>query len=312
YKIAEPEYMVVVNAGMGSIIAQHLEAHAEGRNVAIADLTDRLGKIDIQGPMAAKILKKVLKNPEKSLKDLPCFGFKGHFDKEASSSPNVQLMDDTPLLLSRSGYTGEFGFEVFIVPDQLVKAWEMIVNAGEEFGLLPCGLAARDSLRTGAMLPLSHQDIGPWPFINNPWSFALPYVANRTGFAKRFIGGEALMSSDTAEYTYAFTGFDPRKVTDSMQPQVLDSEGNHLGVVLTCVTDMAIGRHNGKIYSIASPHKPKNFKARGLSCGFVKVRSKLYTGQMVKLNDKRRTIKVVIVDDIRPHRTARRPMSEMM
>jgi aminomethyltransferase len=84
-----------------------------------------------------------------------------------------------------AGYTGEFGFELFMAPDKVNDFWYMIGEAGQDYGLIPCGLAARDSLRAGAGLPLSHQDIGDWPFINNPWLFALPFNRERAGFTSR-------------------------------------------------------------------------------------------------------------------------------
>jgi aminomethyltransferase len=75
---------------------------------------------------------------------------------------------------------------------------------------------------------------------------------------------------------------------------------------------MAIGRHKDRIFSIASPDKPADFTPRGLSCGFIKVTKALKPGQIVRLKDKRRTIKVEIVEDIRPDRTARKPLSKFL
>ena len=95
------------------------------------------------------------------LKKIPYFSFKGHFNATSPLADTVRLTDGTPILLSRTGYTGEFGFEIFVSPDHTVKLWEMILDAGSDCELVPCGLAARDSLRGGAVLPLSHQDIGP-------------------------------------------------------------------------------------------------------------------------------------------------------
>ena len=186
------------------------------------------------------------------------------------------------------------------------------MHSSQDLGVLPCGLAARDSLRAGACLPLSHQDIGPWPFINHPWPFALPWNRDRTAFTKNFIGDGILASRERADHTYAFVGYDPRKVSIHDPAIVLDASRNEVGVVLTCVSDMAIAWHDGRIYSMASPDKPENFKPRGLSCGFVKVGSRLVAGREVFLRDSRREIKVVITDDVRPDRTARRPMQEMM
>lgn len=312
YYIEENVYMTVVNTGMGGKIARHLMSHADPGNIGITDLTDKVGKIDIQGPMAAKILLRVLADHEGIFEGMPYFTFKGHFDKSSPLAGTALLANGVPVLLSRTGYTGEFGFEIFLDTSHLVAAWEMIMEAGEAFGLMPCGLAARDSLRVGAVLPLSHQDIGLWPFINNPWPFALSYNAGRTGFIKEFIGDRALMNVDKPEYTYAFAGYDLRKVAVHDNPVVLDPDGNKIGEVLTCVSDMAIGRYGDRIYSIASPDRPEDFVPRGLCCGFVKVKSELIPGQIVELKDNRRKIEVMIVDDIRPDRTARRSIVKMI
>lgn len=304
------QYMIVVNAGMGAALAAHLEGHAAAADVQIVDLTDRLGKMDVQGPLAAKVVKKILTSPDKVFDKMLYFSFKGHFDGTAPTADAVRLKDGTPILLSRTGYTGEFGFEMFIAPEHFVGLWEMVIEAGEEFGLMACGLAARDSLRAGAVLPLSHQDIGPWPFLNTPWSFALPYDAAGTGFTKSFIGDKALAGVANPEFTRPYAGNDLRKVT--LPAVVLDADGAEIGTVLTCATDMAIGRHQDRIYSIASPDKPEDCKIKGLCCGFVKVQKPLATGTVLELKDARRKITVCVEDDIRPNRTARKPMKDML
>ncbi|MFZ0726618.1 MAG: aminomethyl transferase family protein, partial [Desulfobacterales bacterium] len=258
------------------------------------------------------IVARVIKNPPEVFAQLPYFSFKGHTNAVLPVSKKVTLTDGTPILLSRTGYTGEFGFELFVAPEKFIDLWQRLIAAGRPLGMLPCGLAARDSLRTGAVLPLAHQDIGPWPFKNNPWSFALPYDANGRGFTKDFVGAVALQRTDDGCHTVAFAGFDPRKVAATDAAVVVDDAGRDIGRILTCATDMAIGRHDGRIISIASPDKPDGFTPRGLSCGFVKVTRPLAPGQIVRLKDNRRTIEVEIVADIRPDRTARQPMARFL
>jgi len=310
--IGPDSYMAVVNAGMGGTISKHLQHHLDGRSAVVTDLTDRLGKLDIQGPASAKILAKILADPEAVFTGMPYFSFKGHFDNTSPLADAVRLDDGTPILLSRTGYTGEFGFEIFLAPDKLQRLWDRLLEAGRSHGLMPCGLAARDSLRTGAVLPLSHQDIGHWPFINHPWSFALPYPADRTGFTKNFIGRAALEHLTDAPFTHAFVGKDLRKVSAGENSRVIDADGRDIGTVLTCATDMGIGRVGGNIYSVAGPDNPDGFKARGLCCGFVRVDRKLSSGEQVDIADSRRQITVTIVDDVRPHRTARKPLADML
>ena len=312
FYVAADSYMVVVNAGMGGAVADHLQHNLGGRNASITDLSDRLGKMDIQGPAAAKILGGVLADPQTVFTGMPYFSFKGHFDPASPLADAVRLDDGTPILLSRTGYTGEFGFEIFLAPDKIQRLWERLLEAGRSYDIKPCGLAARDSLRAGAVLPLSHQDIGHWPFINHPWPFALPFTADQTGFTKDFIGRTALEKQTDFSFTHAFVGKDLRKISAGENSRVIDADGQTIGTVLTCATDMGIGRHDGNIFSVASPDKPEGFKAKGLCCGFVKVDRKLSVGQHVDIADNRRKITVSIVDDVRPHRTARKPMADML
>ncbi len=304
-------YMIVVNAGMGETVARHLENHTGTRDVHIRDLTDGIGKMDIQGPLSARILAKMIREPERVFERLPYFSFKGFFDGSVSPLGDVRLLNDKPIMLSRTGYTGEFGFELYMNAANIEAAWQMALDVGAEFDLTICGLAARDSLRAGAVLPLSHQDIGTWPFRNNPWSFALS-TKNDNTFSKRFFGDTALEKEADFEYTYPFVGFDLRKVSPGSSTMVADASGAPIGTVMTCVTDMGIDRVGGKIYSIASPDRPEGFRPRGLSCGFVKVTKALARGDAIFLKDDRRSIQVLISDDIRPHRSARRALKDML
>jgi aminomethyltransferase len=312
FQIDDALFMVVVNAGMGGGVSAHLQGYSGSRKAAVVDLSDQVGKLDVQGPQAARIISRIVKSPQEVFVQLPYFSFKGHFDAALPTSEKVILTDGTPILLSRTGYTGEFGFELFVAPDKFVDLWQMLIDAGQPSGMLPCGLAARDSLRAGAVLPLSHQDIGTWLFKNHPWPFALPYEVDGRGFTKDFVGAVALQRSDSGQYTLPYAGFDPRKVAAADPAAVLDDRERDIGRVLTCATDMAIGRFEGRIFSTASPDKPVDFTPRGLSCGFVKVTNPLKPGQIVRLKDKRRTIDIEIVDDIRPDRTARKPLANFL
>ncbi len=309
--VAPDHYLVVVNSGMGRPVSQHLSPHADD-SVIITDGTGQYGKIDIQGPNSARILEKVLKDPDSALTGLGYFSFRGSMliDGEVT----VQTTEGTPVLLSRTGYTGEFGFELFVRSEDTQPLWQQLLAAGREYRLTPCGLAARDSLRVGALLPLSHQDIGGWLFGNTPWDFVLPYGVDGTSFTKDFIGAEALNEGAQRSYTYGFAGFDPRKIPLGPDTVVSTDDGEQIGIVLTCATDMAIGRVGDTIFSIASPvesGKPADFKPRGLSCGFVKTQRECAVGDFLILSEGKRKIKVEIRDEVRPDRTARCGMKVM-
>jgi aminomethyltransferase len=306
---AATSFMVVVNAGMGPAVARHLTDCRRSGQAMVTDLSGQVGKMDVQGPLAARIMSEVLREPETVFAEMPYFAFKGGFGEMRPAGGAVVTRDGVPLLLSRTGYTGEFGFEIFTAADAITGVWETIVAAGRRYGAIPCGLAARDSLRAGAVLPLSHQDIGAWPFCHHPWPFALPYMPGKRQFSKPFLGAAALEPC-RAPFTYPFVGQDLRKV--SPPAEVRNQDGQVLGPVLTCVTDMAIGWHDNRVISIASPDRPPDFKASGLSCGFVKVADPLPWHTMLTLKDKHRQIAVRLVPDIRPDRTARRPLQTML
>jgi aminomethyltransferase len=78
------------------------------------------------------------------------------------------------------------------------------------------------------------------------------------------------------------------------------------------VSDLAIGRVDGRIRSMASSDKPADFNPLGLCCGFVKVKSRIAAGTRITLKDKRRKIPVDVVSEVRPDRTARRPVKEFL
>jgi len=308
YKFSDTSFMICVNAGMGGGIADHLSKNKGDFQVEIEDLSEKIAKMDIQGKNSARILSRVIKDPEKVFEKMPYFSFKGNF----KGSSDVELLDNTPVLLSRSGYTGEFGFEIFLSPDAIVKLWQDILEAGKEYDIMACGLGSRDSLRAGACLPLSHQDIGHWEFINHPWDFALPYNNDKSSFTKDFLGRQALESSKNESYTYPFAGETLRKVAAGENTLVIDEKENTIGRVLTCATDMGISRYENKIVSLASPGLPEDVKIKGISCGFVMVSKQLEPGTKLELKEGKRSIKVTVVSDIRPDRTARKKITDFI
>ncbi len=308
YKFTDTSFMVCVNAGMGETIARHLDENKQEFDADIKDMSEKLAKMDIQGINSARILSRLIKDPDQVFQNMPYFSFKGHPENDSE----VRLADGTPILLSRSGYTGEFGFEIFLGPDAIVKLWTDILEAGKQFNITACGLGARDSLRAGACLPLSHQDIGHWKFINHPWDFALPWADDKKSFTKKFIGADALLPCPEDSFTYAFAGDSLRKVSAGEKTKVKDESGNEIGKVLTCATDMGITWHDGKILSIASKDLPPDIKIKGISCGFVMVNKKLEPGTSLILEEGRRIVRATIVTDIRPDRTARKKLSNFI
>ncbi|MDR1977267.1 MAG: hypothetical protein LBQ42_00880 [Synergistaceae bacterium] len=297
YNLGRDDWILIVNAGMGAVVREHLTRHNAFGDASVTDEAGKFSKIDLQGPASVGIVRKLLEKGRGVIEGLGYFHFRGDY---ADAGSEIAFAGNIPVLLSRTGYTGEVGFEIVMPYDKALDVWNMILDAGKS-DVTPCGLAARDSLRTGAVLPLSHQDIGSWPFVHTPWDFALP--RDKEGKLTKTFIGSALYDAPPSLYTYPFRGFDPRKVETHGASVLLN--GASIGVVSTCAIDMAIGRVEGKVYSVASFDKPASFTPKGLVCGFIRVDRPLEYGTKVSLKDARRSIEVEVVSDVRPHRTAR-------
>ncbi|MBU8879360.1 glycine cleavage system aminomethyltransferase GcvT [Bacillus sp. FJAT-29790] len=147
YKYEDDHYLLVVNASNIEKDYKWLEDHLEG-NVEITNLSERMAQVAIQGPLAEKILQKLAN--ETNLADIGFFKFQKDVDLNGKKA-----------LVSRTGYTGEDGFEVYCDAEDVVAIWTEILEAGKEEGILPCGLGARDTLRFEAGLVLYGQEISP-------------------------------------------------------------------------------------------------------------------------------------------------------
>ncbi|MEF9894470.1 MAG: glycine cleavage system aminomethyltransferase GcvT [Clostridia bacterium] len=139
YRFSEDDYMIVVNASNREKDMAWMQAHLLG-DVAFRDVSDELCELALQGPAARAIMEK-LTDPE----SLPNKYY--HF----SPAVNVGGVD---AIVSRTGYTGELGYELYAPAQDALKLWDMLLEAGSDQGLIPCGLGARDTLRLEAAMPL--------------------------------------------------------------------------------------------------------------------------------------------------------------
>lgn len=270
YKREEYYYYLVVNAGMSEPVIEYLQGFGFS-DVNIKDHTGEICKLDVQGPKSLILMERLF--GREYFDDFTYFSFKGDFK-------------DGGVMISRSGYTGEFGFEIFIQNRRVEELWNRILATGEDLEVMPCGLAARDSLRVGAGLPLSHQDIGKWKFGNTPWDFCVD---------------DDVKDSDS--YTYMYLGYDVRKLVEDRGE--VYHYGQIIGSVLTCVSEVSLCRINDRVLSINSPELPENTKVKGLVSGYIKVVKKLSVGTKIEIRDKKRSLTVEVVEGIRPNRTAR-------
>jgi glycine hydroxymethyltransferase len=141
------------------------------------------------------------------------------------------------VIISRTGYTGEkMSYEIFVHPDNVVHLWNAIMEAGTPMGLLPCGLGARDSLRTEAGLPLyGHEMGGDTNLTIGEGGFLAFLKLNSTWFIgrKTFIEREAKRTGVVARFT-----FDEKAVRMAHHGDpVIDSKGRTIGFVTSCAID---------------------------------------------------------------------------
>jgi aminomethyltransferase len=142
YRLADEEFLVVANAANTAVVAAELAARAgraAGRDAEVRDRTDDYALIAVQGPKAAAILAR------RTDADLTTVKYYASYPAQVAGRD---------VLLARTGYTGEDGFEIFAAPADAEHLWAELSDAGAADGLVPAGLAARDTLRLEAGMPL--------------------------------------------------------------------------------------------------------------------------------------------------------------
>ncbi|MGX1983058.1 glycine cleavage system aminomethyltransferase GcvT [Thermolongibacillus altinsuensis] len=144
YKKDEDHYLLVVNAANTEKDVEWLNKHAFG-DVELTNISEKIAQLALQGPLAEKVLQTLT---DIDLSQMKFFEFKDNVNLQGINA-----------LVSRTGYTGEDGFEIYCRAEDAIILWNAILEAGKEDGVLPCGLGARDTLRFEATLPLYGQEL---------------------------------------------------------------------------------------------------------------------------------------------------------
>lgn len=173
YRLSNESFMLVVNAANIEKDFAWLEQHCPAE-IELVNRSDEYFLLALQGPKAEEILQPLVSFDLSSLRP---FRFANH----------VQL-GEALLLISRTGYTGEDGFELYGPAEQGKELWQQLLSAGKEQGLVPCGLGARDTLRFEAGLPLYGQELSE---TITPLEAGLLFAV-KTEKSTPFIGQEAL------------------------------------------------------------------------------------------------------------------------
>jgi len=218
YRLEKEKFMMVSNATNREKDYNWLVRNAKGFDVEIEEVSENVAMFAVQGPNAEKTLQKI------SPKDLGKIGrFKcGH----------AQLAD-VDVSISRTGYTGEDGFEVFIwdasltKPGNAVKLWNTILEAGKPLGIEPCGLGARDTLRLEAGMCLYGNDIDEH---TTPLEAALSFVVKLQ--KDNFIGKDALLKQKNEGVKRKRVGIQMiEKGIPRPNFEIYDAEGEKIGYI---------------------------------------------------------------------------------
>lgn len=198
YRLAQDQLLVVANAANAEVVRAELEARAAGFEAQVRDVSADTTLLAVQGPKALAVVQAVAPGQESTLEEMPYYG-----------CAVVRVLGQD-VLVARTGYTGEDGFEIYASNGQAVELWRTLLEVGEPVGLVPAGLAARDSLRLEAGMPLYGNELDR---TTTPFEAGLGRVVrfDKTGpdgAPVDFVGRAALQSRKGAEPARVLVGLE--------------------------------------------------------------------------------------------------------
>lgn len=207
YKMGENDFFLVINAANIDKDVEWMKQHTTGFDIKLDHQSDQYGQLAVQGPQAETIVEEVL--------GIPCSELKFYTTKVVGD-----------LIVSRTGYTGEDGFEIYGSHQFTQQAWDKLIQSGR---CKPCGLGCRDTLRFEVGLPLYGDELS---------ADISPVMAGLSMFCKldkpEFIGKEALAEQKANGVAQKLVGIE---LTDKAIPRhgypVLNAEGEQVGEVTT-------------------------------------------------------------------------------
>lgn len=249
---AEEGFLVVVNASNREKDLEWLRSHAPA-DVTIEDRTFELALVAFQGPHAQRLL------PAEGLDDIPYFGFRRGEVVGVSS------------VISRTGYTGEDGFEIMVKSDRVGQVWDAILEHGKSAGVLPAGLGARDATRLEAALRLWGNDMDETV---NAYEAGLGWTVKLD--KGDFIGRDALRRVKADGPARKLIGLKMRPGDIARHGAAVTVDGKHAGLITS-------GTHS---FFLGYPIALAMVEARSLQVGdrvVVDVRGREAPGEVVKL-----------------------------
>jgi aminomethyltransferase len=235
YRLAD-RWMIAVNASNRAKDLAWLQANALGFDVQIMDISAQTCMLALQGPQAATILQRLVPVDLRQV---------------AVRTSSSTMLAGYSALLGRTGYTGEDGFELYFPAEAAVEVWNAILDAGRGDGLLPCGLAARDSLRFEACMPLYGHEIDA---TINPLEARLGWTVS---WNKDFMGREALLKTKLEGPTRLLIGFEMVERAVAREHYEIAVDGQIVGHVTSGMKSPTLDKFLGMGYV------PRAFSALG-------------------------------------------------
>jgi aminomethyltransferase len=258
YKRAEKKYLLCINAGNIEKDWNWIQGVAKSaKEVKLHHASDEFCQIAIQGPLSEKILSSVLK------KDLSGISYYHFIETDLFGKSAI---------ISRTGYTGEDGFEIYAPSSQAVSIWKALMDAGTPLGLIPCGLGARDTLRTEMKFPLYGHEITKE---THPLEAGLGWVV-KLDKPENFVGKAVLQAIKKEGLKRSLVGI---KVLDKGIPrqdyEIYDEAGKEkIGTVTSGTLSPSLGYPIAIAYVTHGKHSVGN-KVQ------VKVRDRFFSGEIV-------------------------------
>jgi len=215
HRLANDEYLLVINAGTREKDFNWVRDNTRRFDCAVENLSDDFTQIAIQGPKGVSLLQKLTDA------DLNKVKFYWITRGKLCGLPNI--------LMGRTGYTAEDGFEIYIPADEATSAriWNEVLAAGKEFGVVPCGLGARNTLRLEGKLPLYGHEISD---TINVWEAGLDRFCKME--KPEFIGRQALEKAKAAGVTRTLVGLEMTERGIARDDyKVQDESGREIGYI---------------------------------------------------------------------------------
>jgi aminomethyltransferase len=237
YKMDRDFYMLVTNAGTRESDFQRIGSILEVKkfDASLSDVSDRTGKLDLQGPLSEEILQTLTPDDLKTLR------FYWFIPSQVAGIPAI---------ISRSGYTGEDGFEIYAAAEKIGAIWDSLMDAGAGHGMKPAGLGARDTLRMESGMMLNGQDI-----TQEICPLEVPY-AWLVDWSKDFAGKTALSAVKQAGIRKKLAGFEMTGRGIARHGYPVTKDGRAIGQVTSGTFSPTLNKAIGLAFLYAENAEP--------------------------------------------------------